>query len=232
MGLFTQKNYQDGNIIFREGSQGDCVYIIESGAVIISREIDSKKLILDVLREGDVFGELAFLGLYPRTATARALGGTTLGVIERESLLRAVNSLDPDMQKLFMSLAARLKKATESAAGMTMLRREPRLLAKWSITFPLSDSTVEAHTKNASPQGLFISTEKPLSPGDIFLLDITLPSGEKLEKIACEVAWSRTSTHDEENLPCGMGIRFMVLGVEEQEKITNSLKLGAAPGKR
>lgn len=138
MGLFAQKNYQDGNIIFREGSQGDCVYIIESGAVIISREVDSKKLILDVLREGDVFGELAFLGLYPRTATARALGGTTLGVIERENLLRAVNSLDPDMKKLFMSLATRLKRSTESAAGMTMLRREPRLLAKWAITFPLS----------------------------------------------------------------------------------------------
>jgi uncharacterized protein (TIGR02266 family) len=223
MGLFAQKNYQDGNIIFREGSQGDCVYIIESGAVIISREVDSKKLILDVLREGDVFGELAFLGLYPRTATARALGGTTLGVIERENLLRAVNSLDPDMKKLFMSLATRLKRSTESAAGMTMLRREPRLLAKWAITFPLSDSFVKAQTKNASPQGLFISTDKPLSPGDIFLLDIMLPDGEKLEKIACEVAWNRTSTHDEENQPCGMGIRFMVMGAKEQERIASAL---------
>lgn len=226
MEIIAEKKFKDGTVIFREGSQGDCVYIVEAGAVIISKEVGSKKIIIDVLRRGEVFGEMAFIGSFPRSATARTLGETTLGVIDRASLISAVDSLPRDLKKLFVSLVARLRKMTDTAAGMTILRKEPRMARKWSLTFSSGDELTRAYTQNASSTGLFIATDQPLAPGDFFLLDLALPSGQRLDKVACEVVWNRTQTDSPEEFPVGMGIRFVVLAEEDRKQLVEALKNG------
>ena len=45
--IATEETYQDGQIIFEEGSSGDWVYLIQSGKVEISEKFGGKKIIVD-----------------------------------------------------------------------------------------------------------------------------------------------------------------------------------------
>ena len=78
----TEEKYKDGDIIFEEGSSGDWIYVIESGAVEISKIMRGEKEILLELGPGEIIGELGFITKMPRTATATSVGDTTLGIID------------------------------------------------------------------------------------------------------------------------------------------------------
>ena len=84
--ISAEENYHDAQIIFKEGSSGDWVYVILSGAVEIYRVVKGRKFIITVLKPDEMFGELGVLGGIKRTATARAIGETTLGIIDRDFL--------------------------------------------------------------------------------------------------------------------------------------------------
>ncbi|MBW2325171.1 MAG: cyclic nucleotide-binding domain-containing protein [Deltaproteobacteria bacterium] len=76
-----EEKYKDGDIIFEEGSSGDWIYVVESGAVEISKIMHGEKEVLLELGPGEIIGELGFITKMPRTATARAVGDTTVGII-------------------------------------------------------------------------------------------------------------------------------------------------------
>ncbi|MCK4486381.1 MAG: cyclic nucleotide-binding domain-containing protein, partial [Desulfobacterales bacterium] len=59
--IASEETYQDGQIIIKEGSTGDWVYVILSGTVEISRTVGAKKFVIELLKPEEVFGELAFL---------------------------------------------------------------------------------------------------------------------------------------------------------------------------
>ncbi|HET6459990.1 MAG TPA: cyclic nucleotide-binding domain-containing protein [Syntrophales bacterium] len=111
--IATYEDYQDGQIIFEEGSHGDWIYIIESGSVEISRAVEGKRTVITVLEAGDVFGEIAFLSRIPRTATARAVGETTVGLLDRTFLDGEYNRLSQHFQEILKILSMKLKKTTD-----------------------------------------------------------------------------------------------------------------------
>jgi len=111
--IATYEDYQDGQIIFEEGSHGDWIYIIESGSVEISRAVEGKRTVITVLEAGDVFGEIAFLSRVPRTATARAVGETTVGLLDRTFLDGEYNRLSQHFQEILKILSMKLKKTTD-----------------------------------------------------------------------------------------------------------------------
>jgi MFS family permease len=76
-----------GDVLIREGDHGDRYYVLESGAVRITRD---GQYLLDLDAPGDGFGEIALLRDVPRTATVTALSGSSLLVLERETFLGAV----------------------------------------------------------------------------------------------------------------------------------------------
>ncbi len=115
--IASYEKYQDGQIIFKEGDSGDWVYVVESGSVELSKMIGDTKIVIEVLRrEEDVFGEMAFIANISRTATASAIGPTTVGIIDRKYLDDEFNRLSGSFQAILKSLVLRLKKATETIA--------------------------------------------------------------------------------------------------------------------
>lgn len=69
----------DGQILFRQGDVGSLVYIVESGAIGLSRECaDGTEESLQTVEPGAYFGELAPMFGLPRSATATALGNTAV----------------------------------------------------------------------------------------------------------------------------------------------------------
>jgi CRP-like cAMP-binding protein len=82
-------NLPKDKVIFLEGDPGDRCYIIEDGAVRISKNIPGVgEEALKVLRNGDYFGEMSLIDGASRSATAIANEDTTCLVIAKADLDR------------------------------------------------------------------------------------------------------------------------------------------------
>ena len=210
----SEETYQDGQLIFKEGSSGDWIYVIISGSVEIFKTVEGKEIIIELLQTGEVFGELSFLGGIKRTASARAAGETTLGIIERSYLDLEFNKIHGDFRTILVTLAGRFKKMLDRASDFTS-RKEERVEKTLSLKFKTPQSFKEAYTANISTGGLFIRTQNPLKTGEQFLLKMQMPGLSELMKIKCEVAWARKAAGDAEGKPAGMGVKF--IGMPEKD---------------
>ena len=62
-----------GAFFFREGEPAQSMYVLESGSVSVLKNWAGRELMLRELAQGDCFGEMALLDLFPRSASVRAL---------------------------------------------------------------------------------------------------------------------------------------------------------------
>ena len=216
----TEENYEDGQIIVEEGSSGDWSYVVESGAVEISKNIDGKKVVLEVLKPGEVFGELGFITKAKRTATASAVGDTAVGIIDRSFLDQEFNKLSASFRAILVALASRLKKATE---GAQHIKEAPRGTKVISLTFKRSEDLFYAFSENMADGGIFVKTLKPLPERERFFLKLRLPDVLETLKVGCEVSWARAEADDPAKPP-GMGIKFIQVSHPDMERLKASLK--------
>jgi CRP/FNR family transcriptional regulator, cyclic AMP receptor protein len=77
-----------GQVLFQAGEPGDSLFVVRSGTIeLFIKDTAGQKIVLTVVEEGGLFGELALLDSGPRTATAIALTDAELLVFDREDLL-------------------------------------------------------------------------------------------------------------------------------------------------
>ncbi len=94
-----------GAVLFRHGDPGDSSYAIRSGSLEFSViSVGGRKLSLDVMHEGAIFGEIAFFDPGPRTATVTALEPTRLWVVRSEDILGAMRE-NPELGIEMLRLA-------------------------------------------------------------------------------------------------------------------------------
>lgn len=218
--IASEETYQDGQIIFEEGSSGDWIYVVQSGEVEISKKIRGQKAVIEILKEGEIFGELGFISRQVRSATARAVGPTSIGIIDREFLDMEFNKLSSGFQKILTSLALRLKKASQNA---NLGRKEQRVAKALSLTFKTKESLVNAYTENISCGGLFIKTPKPLPKGEALAIKLQIPGEAEPIKVEAVVAWSRADAGSAENPP-GMGIQFIQVSDSDRQRLLSCIK--------
>ncbi len=107
------KVYSDGEIIFEEGEQGDCMYVIQSGKVRITRKDCSGEHTIAVLESGELFGEMALFDKLPRSATARALGDARVLSMDKKRLFAGI-SRDPTLAfKTLEAVSGRIRKLND-----------------------------------------------------------------------------------------------------------------------
>ncbi|MFP4476363.1 MAG: cyclic nucleotide-binding domain-containing protein [Desulfatibacillaceae bacterium] len=215
--------FEDGETIFDEGSYGTEVYRIKSGAVVISKEVGGRDLTMEVLRVGEIFGEMAVISDEARSAKARALGRTVVSMLDRGELEKRVSELPEDLSELFTCLVRRLKKTTDIAAGINLLRKEPRVSKTWYLHFEHPGGSQEAQTVDASSEGIFVKTPTPLERGERFLLKLQLPSREAPLEIESEVAWTRRWSENPRHFPLGMGVRFVKMSDSDRAELKAAL---------
>ncbi len=211
----SEETYDDGTLIFREDAPGDWVYVVLSGAVEIFKQAEGKEVVIEVLNEGEIFGELGFLGRIKRTAGARAVGETTLGVIDRSFLDSEFNKLSSEFRSILVAVVQRFKKMLERASDFEG-RREPRTQKTLSLAFKERASFIKAYSLNISSGGLFVRTRTPLPKGRRFLLKLQLPEISEPLKIQSEVAWIRTGGGEAGGESPGMGLKFLEMPSEER----------------
>ncbi len=126
-----------GEVVFREGERGDALFIIQSGAVEISRQAGGRKVVVGLLQRGDFFGEMAIVDDDVRSATATSIADTRLLPITRRSFHERARS-DPGVAlHLMRTLCLRLE-----------AMRQP-------------DEVEDAALRDAPPLG-----RPPIAPGD------------------------------------------------------------------
>lgn len=86
-GLMHERRYLADEIIFDEGEEGQALYLIMSGRVIISRLRPQGREVVAEMGPGAFFGDLALLDNSPRNAQTRALDNCELAVFFRADFM-------------------------------------------------------------------------------------------------------------------------------------------------
>jgi len=103
------RTYNRESIIFCECQSGAELYIIQKGRVKISKIVDNSEVLLAVLKEGDMFGEMALLENKPRSATAiTTTEECQLLVVNRKNFNQMVASQPQLIARLTTTLADRI----------------------------------------------------------------------------------------------------------------------------
>ena len=103
-----------GDVVFRQGDQGDRLFIVKSGVLeILATPADGvEALPVAYLGTGEVLGELALLTGSPRSATVRSPEHAELFVVEKSVFLDLMETLPAFSRNLCLVLAKRLETTT------------------------------------------------------------------------------------------------------------------------
>ena len=115
----VEQTYQPGQFIMRQGDTGVGAFIIRSGKVDIIQERDGKEIKLATLGPGEVFGEMALLDEFPRSASARAVEPTTALGIQRWHFRGILESHPQIALALLPILTRRIRNAEAQHAEVT-----------------------------------------------------------------------------------------------------------------
>jgi len=117
----TRSYDKDQGIILAE-EEGDALFIIASGQVKVSIVSENgREMILSLLGEGAVFGELSLLDGKPRSANVVATQDTALYMVRRADFLQLVYKVPQIAIGLLAELAARLRKTDRKIEGLALL---------------------------------------------------------------------------------------------------------------
>ena len=97
------KRFEAGERIIREGDPGDYFYIVESGTVHVFKMKGEQEVPIRTLGAGDYFGEIALIKPnQKRTVTIRALEGTKLLALGRETFGKILGSIEKYLTKHYV----------------------------------------------------------------------------------------------------------------------------------
>ena len=106
--LLHERRYLQGEIVFDAGEQGQALYVIVAGRVIICRQGQADTGRIAELEAGVVFGELALLDNAPRAAQARAAEDCVLASLARTDFERLLDTHAVVASKIALQLARQL----------------------------------------------------------------------------------------------------------------------------
>jgi CRP-like cAMP-binding protein len=111
------KKYAKGDVIFRQGEMGDCMYVIQKGEVEAIAEADGREIRLRTMGRNEFFGEMALFEKETRTATIRATKPTRLLTIDKKNFLGGIHE-DPSLAfRIVQTMSHRIRDLTERLAN-------------------------------------------------------------------------------------------------------------------
>tara|TARA_B100001175_G_C19451536_1_gene611601 strand:- start:410 stop:1087 length:678 start_codon:yes stop_codon:yes gene_type:complete len=126
--LVSVREYPKGSMIILEEEFGDIVFIIKKGTVKITRVNDEgKEVILAMLGEMEVFGEMAIIDGESRSANALAQESCELLAISSEDFINLLKNHFSVSLGLMSELAKRLRKSDQHIEALSLSDAEHRI---------------------------------------------------------------------------------------------------------
>lgn len=123
------RSFQRNEIIFTEGSQGDVMYVIRDGRVLIKREhAGGRTIALTEMGPGDLFGELAIFDKEARSATAECIVPTRVVALTSGDVSRVLTRNPEIAVKLLQQLSRRIRAANSRIGDQYFQSTEGRIV--------------------------------------------------------------------------------------------------------
>jgi CRP-like cAMP-binding protein len=105
--------YSNGEIIFREGDEGDVMYVIQSGKVKITKNSPSGDITMTTLQGGDIFGEMALFDKLPRSASASADGDARILSVDKKKLFSTIGKDPTVVLKVIKTMSGTIRRLSK-----------------------------------------------------------------------------------------------------------------------
>ena len=116
-GLLHERRYLGDEIVFDEGEEGQALYMVMSGRVLISRAREGALEVVAELGPGSFFGDLALLDDSPRSARARAIDDCEMAVFFRDDFLALMDTDAVIGYKISLALARHIGQRLRDGLG-------------------------------------------------------------------------------------------------------------------
>jgi CRP-like cAMP-binding protein len=117
-----------GEFLFFQEDPGEAAYVVVDGVIdILFTTEDGGELVVNEMRTGDFFGELALLQEAPRSAAAVAQEDSCVVWIPRREFLTEVEAQPKLMRQLLELVASRLRVSGERESALAFLDAATRL---------------------------------------------------------------------------------------------------------
>jgi CRP-like cAMP-binding protein len=110
------RKYEKGEVVFRQGETGNCMFVIQDGEVEAVTESGGKEVRLRTMGPNEFFGEMALFEQETRTATIRATAPTHVLTIDKKNFLGGIHE-DPSLAfRIVQTMSHRIRDLTERLA--------------------------------------------------------------------------------------------------------------------
>ena len=131
------KQFEPGDVIFKEGEKGDLMYVLLEGAVELKKKVERGEAVLKVVdTPNDFFGEMALLDDRPRSASAIASRRTRALVVDGPTFESMILSNGKFALKIIKVLAARIRRSNDQFSELIETMPKERM-ARGMVDFAL-----------------------------------------------------------------------------------------------
>ncbi|MDO4888620.1 MAG: Crp/Fnr family transcriptional regulator [Actinomycetaceae bacterium] len=117
--LMSETSLKRGDSLFREGDEGDRLYIVTDGKVKLSHASDDgRENLIAVLGPGEIIGELSLFDLGARSSTVSAIAPTRLISLSHKDMMSFINQHPAMAITMLRELARRLRNTNEQMADL------------------------------------------------------------------------------------------------------------------
>jgi CRP-like cAMP-binding protein len=102
------RTYPKDTMVFCENMPGKEMYIIQRGSVKITKIVNDNEVLLAVLKQGDMFGEMSLIESRPRSASAIAFEDVVLLAVNKDNFERMVKTQPQIIARLTTTLGERI----------------------------------------------------------------------------------------------------------------------------
>ncbi len=125
------RTYPKDTLIFHQGVAGDALFFIKAGRVrIFLASEDGEEITLNTFGPGEVFGEMSLLDGRPRSASAQALGPTTVLRLDRADFALQLAASPPLIRALVGVMLERFRYTTAYAGSLAFLDVNARVASR------------------------------------------------------------------------------------------------------
>ncbi|GAB4374548.1 MAG: Crp/Fnr family transcriptional regulator [Spirochaetales bacterium] len=149
-----------GTVIFREGDEGNEMYIIQDGKVRISKSIGNKDHVLAILGKGEFFGEMAIVNRIRRTATAQTVTDTHLLTFDRQGFRSMIEKNSRIAMNIIDKLCRRLQQANMQIQQLKR-KNAPALIAL-HLVYAFEGAPEDSIPFDKTLEEISLSLEMPL----------------------------------------------------------------------
>ena len=123
-------------LVFEEGEKADCLYLVLSGEVEFSKRLENNQYQTIAVAKADAyFGELGVLDGEPRSARAVAVAGSTFAKIDREELIKTLQSAKgSSVLEMFSFIIQKLRDTTDQYVGQFVHKQKMVLVGEMVST--------------------------------------------------------------------------------------------------